>query len=530
MKARRQAARLLAGALALAAAGLRADPGVLNVRDFGAIGDGRFHSVEEWRGTERDRAVARALGDIPLGRRWSVDEAAFDLAKGSLPAGGGTIRFPAGVYLATGDSWRILRDHVTLAGEGAERSILETGPGVEEGLVLSGYRHVGWSGTHPISAADGARGTTRLRLTGGDEPGWAKPGTLVFVRDGANRFDQDYGEFNEVARSLGGGLIELTTPLARDYRPGSGNSGSTLRSAFALPRVGSAAEAQFGEGPREFLPSAGDEVTVAGNLLRVLSAGAGGRVRLENPGRGNDPAGTVLAAGAPVMKARGLVVLSATTRDFACSGLTIRGRRKALDLSNSFASTFTRCVIERIPGEAPVRGGIVIDGDGGRFARFTDCTIRAEPACGMQFARSFGDVAFDRCRFMDANVVFSEFCFNASVTDCAFEVRGGPMLRQVIIAGHSCDSIRISGNSIRASAVASVFDGVTDIQSFTHSPEGGIVLTGNSVEVAPGIAVFSFGKRTGVTLADTTVNGRRIASGPGAPGDLDGAFGPGGKL
>ena len=195
---------------------------ILNIRDFGAAGDGQFHSVAGWRDATHRGAFEKMAPVSPALREWSVDEAAFALAKRALPPEGGTIYFPLGTYLATADSWRILRDNVRLLGDGAERTTLMTGARVQECLVLSGYRHIGWSRTYPMGYDDGNVGTLELHLQEPVEEGDLAGRELVFIRDGANRFDQDYGEFNEVAR-VDGGEIELVHPLARDYRLSSAN-------------------------------------------------------------------------------------------------------------------------------------------------------------------------------------------------------------------------------------------------------------------------------------------------------------------
>jgi hypothetical protein len=488
---------------------------LLNIRDFGAVGDGRYHAAGEWSDPSRRRDFERLAGESPSVSVWSQDEAAFELAKRSLPPAGGTIYFPAGTYVATADSWRILRDHVRLLGDGPGRSVLTTGPRVAECLVLSGYRHVGWSRAYPFHADDGSAGTLQIRLSEPEETRRFPEGALVFVRDGANRFDQDYGEFNEVAHA-GQGVVELTHPLARDYRLASVNWAGRTVTPFVMPAVGSPVDVVLSRETGFFLPDRGEALSVSGQSLRVGAVGRDGHLQLVNEGRGNLPPGARVDSGAPVAKERGLILLSASTRDFRCEGMTILGRRKALDISNSYSSAFVDCSIERRPDGARVNGGIVIDGDGGRFATFTRCTIRAAPPVGTQFARSFGDVAFSECRFVDCDAAFTEFCFNGSVAHSSFEVAGAPRFRDVIILGSSCGNIRIEGNTIMARSVDSVFDAQTDIKSFRHRGDGDFVVSDNRVETEDVGTVFMLDSRVPVTLERNEVSGnfRRLGSAP----------------
>jgi hypothetical protein len=488
---------------------------ILNIRDFGAAGDGRFHSVVGWRDSAHRRAFEKLAPSSPALGEWSVDEAAFSLAKRALPPEGGTIYFPSGTYLATADSWRILRDNVRLLGDGADRSILMTGTKVQECLVLSGYRHIGWSRTYPIGDDDGNAGTLELHLKEPAKEGGIAGHGLVFIRDGANRFDQDYGEFNEVTR-VNAGEIELVHPLARDYRLSAANWAGRVEAPFDIPAPESSVEVTFSRDAGCFIPPPGESVTIGGHSFRVDSVGHDGRARLANADRAKAALGGHVEAGSVVAKERGLVVLASSTRGFRCERLTIRGRRKALDVSNSYESAFTDCTIERKPDGARVSGGIVIDGDDGRFATFSRCVIQAEPPCGMQFARSFGDVTFNECHFVNADAAFTEFSFNCSVVDSTFEMSGRPRFKDVVIVGWSCGDIRLVRDTIRARGVDAVFDARSDIQSARHRSEGEMLIADCTVEAEDTGTVFLLDSRAPVKLSGNSVTGNFSRRGDGS--------------
>ncbi len=501
--------RLAAAALALVSGGASAVPAghavsrhvdsapvvVLNVRDFGAIGDGRVHRVSEWIEQRRFgslRALRRAYPFVD-DARWSIDEVAFELAKRALPPEGGTIHFPAGHYVTGRHSWRIWRDHVRLTGEGADRTLLSTAPEIEDGLSLAPYRHIGWkegaSDEYAFTAGSGQRGTSEMKLRLASAAADFSPGELVFIRNGANRFDQDYGEFNVVAGAEPDGTLRFEHPFGRDYTLAKVNWAGEVAEDFALPRPRGTVRIALRRGEGFFVPPRGAVVSIGENLFRVEQQ-KGAEIRLANLGRANEPRGTLIRAGAKVAKSRSVIKLTRSTRNFRAEGLQVIGRRKAVSISNSYDVSFADCTFVRDLRDGAFRGGLTLDGDGGRFARFERCTFIATPAIGMQMARSFGGIVFSGCTFKNTNVAFTEFNFDAEVSNCTFEVQGTRALGHVIIAGKSCGDLRFFNNRITASGVTAIFDTVMDIHSQKHGSEGDVIVRDNTITVSPGVRVW----------------------------------------
>ncbi len=484
----------------------------VNLRTFGAIGDGQPHPVSEWIAAGKYKNLRTLQRDYPFvdSLEWSADEAAFQRALRELPPEGGTVRIPPGRYIATTYGWRIGRDHVRLVGAGMRDTVLSTGPQLGEGLVLAPYRHVGWlqGADHecPFAPDSGTSGSDRIRLR---EPARAadfQPGELVFIRNGACRFDQDYGEFNEIAATTPDGDLVLSHPLARDYTLAALNWAGETAEPFELPKPGRsvAVRLRTGEGYFE-LPKSG-VVTVGDAFLEIVRR-EGDTVGFRNPGRANPAPGTLLPAGTKIGRSRSVIKLTRTTRDFHAQGLRIVGRRKALNLSNSYQSTFVDCDFVRQP-DATVQGGLTIDGDGGRFAEFRRCTIRGSVPCGMQFARSFGNVTFTDCTFAGTNVVFSEFCFAGVVERCALAVPA--VLGRAVIVGRSCGDLRIEDNQIVISGGAlTVFDAPCDIQSHKHDAPGRLVLRNNRITApaSPRSRVFLLRSDRPADISGNTLNG-----------------------
>jgi hypothetical protein len=482
----------------------------VNVRDFGAIGDGRVHRVSEWLQSGRFFELRTLQLKYPFvdSLNWTIDEVAFVLAKQSLPARGGTIYFPAGHYVSGQYPWRIWRDHIRLQGDGCDQSILSTDANIADGLVVSPYRHAGWvegaSREFPFAATSGAAGEdgVQLRL-----PEWAQafsPGELVFIRDGANRYDQDYGEFNEVAGADASGRLRFKYPLARDYTLALLNWAGEVAKDFAMPARGMSTIVAVRTGEGFFSPDVRGTVTIGDNIFCVDRIGVG-TLSLANCGRANAPRGTVILAGTKIGKSRSVLKLTRTARDFHCENLQIIGHRKALNLSNTYDATFLNCRFVRDLRAGGFTGGLTIDGDGGRFARFEKCRIEALPAVGMQFARSFGNVTFSECQFLDTNVAFTEFNFECEVAHCTFEVTGDANLKNVIVAGISCGGLRFTDNQIRATHVTSIFDTVSDIHSQKHAGEGGVTIAGNVIQTDRPEHIFPQPQAKRFAIADNQV-------------------------
>jgi hypothetical protein len=483
---------------------------VVNVRDLGAIGDGTVHFVSDWvkAGRFSNLRAIQKLYPFVDNTSWTIDEVAFERAKLALPPAGGTIHFPSGHYLAGRHGWRVWRDNVRLLGDGPEQTILATAPNGDEGLVLSPYRHIGWlegaGREYLYTSESGGRGDDGIQLTKAEWAREFKPGERVFIRNGANRFDQDYGEFNEIAAIRADGRLQFKFPFARDYRLARFNWATEVARDFKLPREGGAVSVEIKTGEGYFLPAVGEAVTVDQAILRVEKTGRD-TLRLSNPGRGNPPRGTLVHAGTKIGKSRALIKVTRTSQNFRCEHLQIVGHRKTLNLSNSYDSAFVDCTFRRDSRAGNSNGGLTIDGDGGRFARFEHCTVIAQPAAGMQFARSFGGVVFSECHFVDANVAFTEFSFDCAVTGCTFEVKGSPGLPNVIVAGVSCGDLRFIDNQIRAQGVKTIFDTYSDIHSQKHGSEGGVIVRRNTIATQKGVRVFTFPEAGSVTLENNQV-------------------------
>ncbi|HEX2101653.1 MAG TPA: hypothetical protein VHF69_13355, partial [Candidatus Synoicihabitans sp.] len=274
----------------------------IDLRECGAIGDGTVHlAADVWVGRGRKFKSFEALvREYPFvkSRAWTVDEIAWRVALDALPSEGGTIRVPAGHYVARAGSWVVGRDHVRLLGAGADRTIFSTATVVDRSFELAGYRHVGWQAaaaqSYPFTDDSGARGDRSVTLR---EAAWTqewKVGELVFIRSGACRFDQDFGEMNEVAGVEADGRLIFRHPLARSYLSDNLAWAGETAEPWTIPAIGATGWLSLARGDRLYLPARYDAVTIDGALFQAVAVD-GARVELRNAGRGNPPPGTPIA-------------------------------------------------------------------------------------------------------------------------------------------------------------------------------------------------------------------------------------------
>jgi hypothetical protein len=134
----------------------------------------------------------------------------------------------------------------------------------------------------------------------------------------------------------------------------------------------------------------------------------------------------------------------------------------------------------------------------------------------MQFARSFGDVTFNQCHFVNADAAFTEFSFNCSVVDSTFDMSGSPRFKDVVIVGWSCGSVRLMRDTIRARGVDAVFDARSDIQSARHRSEGEMLIADCTVVAEDTGAVFLLDARAPVKISGNSVTGNFRKRGDGS--------------
>jgi hypothetical protein len=394
----------------------------LNLRQLGAIGDNQPHPVREWIAQKKYKNLRDIQRDYPFvtSLDWSIDETVFQRALRDLPPEGGTIRIPAGRYVATAYGWRIDRNNVRLSGAGMRDTMLSAGPKLDAGLVLAPAAGEGWElgvdKEYPFAPDTGTAGSYTLRLREPARAAELKPGDLVFIRSGAARFAQDCGEFNEIVGTTPTGDLLLKHPLSRDCTLAALVAAGETAEALTIPKPGKTLTVSLRTGEGFAPPPSTGAFTVGESLFEIVRSSATS-VTLRNPGRGNPVPGTVLPAGTKIAQSRAVIRVTRTTRSFTASGLRVFGHRTALDISNSYETSFTDCDFVRQPLAAAPEGPI-LGACGGRFAAFLRCAFRTQQPSPTRIARSFGDIAFTGCTFVGTSIALSDFSFAVALTDC----------------------------------------------------------------------------------------------------------------
>jgi len=451
--------------------------GALNIRWFGAKGDGLNNDVPAW-----------------------------DRAKAALPPEGGTIYFPKGKYMSDATGWRVYRSNLHIKGDGMDATYLITPePSNAFGLQLAPYRDAGWSlnpATLYTYMDTAAVGQGYIRLKPGQDKTLLKRHTVLFFNAGANYYDQFYGEF-QVIDTLIGDKLFFRYNFARDYTAARSSWNGMLLAPFTPPAVNSTAVAEI-QSP----PAMNNNVAISlGNDLYQVTAVSGNNVTLRNLGKGN---GTeIIPAGTKVYKARAIYLTPSTAYNTTVEDLTIDGHRNGLVVSNSVKSYFNR--IRLVSHKGLTSEGLWLDGDGGRDMFLNNSEVYSDGVRNSQMARSFGDIKFKTTKFWQSTLDFSEFNYNFDVEDCDIHLHkiNNITLNSAINVGTSTTNGRIFKNRISASDASNVI-AASDIQGFKASSRAAMVISNNIIyadRCTNGISVYTSGT---VAIEDNTIIGNIV--------------------
>jgi hypothetical protein len=451
--------------------------GALNIRWFGAKGDG-------------------VTNDIP----------AWDLAKAALPAGGGTIYFPRGRYMSDAVGWRVFRSNVYMKGDGIDATFLLTPrPSSAYGLQLARYRDGGWSlnpATLYTYMDTAAVGQGYIRLKPGQDKTLLKKDMVLFFNGGANYYDQFYGEFNVIDTLIGDQLF-FKYNFARDYTAARSSWNGTLTAPFTPPAINASAIAQIESPP----PMNANQAISLGNDLYQVTASSGNNVTLRNLGKGNGTA--VIPAGTRVYKARAIYLTPSTVYNIIVEDMSIDGQRNGLVVSNSVKSYFNRIRLTSRKGVIP--GGLWLDGDGGRDMILDNSEIYSDGVRNSQMARSFGDIKFKNTKFFQSTVDFSEFNYNFDVEDCDIHLHkiDAEPLGYAISVGTSTTNGRIFKNRISISDATSVIT-ANDIQGYRASSRSAMVISNNIIYADRCVSGISLHTAGTLAIEDNTIIGNIV--------------------
>ena len=374
---------------------------------FGAVGDGTYDPVT-WEvvgdsytpSYHAYRKAATAVGDsgrVHFGPGVFIMADAEDTVLRRFGRGKTPKRNTAAIsfFTAFDDGTADTYDYLEVTGEGMGVTHWVSPRESIAGVAFAPYRSRGWLDTageldrQATFAEQLPAGATELPLRTPALAARFTPGDRIFIRQGANVWDQDKGQFN-VVKEIRGKVIVLAYPLRTAFGPDDRSAAGTV-DEFVQPGEGQITTVAYRPMPgteRKPLGGADGTVTLGDDLYEVVRKNGGNSYTIRNvPGQGNRPPGSRIPAGALAMKSRVVFPVRATTRGASLAAGTCIGGQNGWRLSN-YMDCSAREVEMLHRGSS--RGGLAIDGDGGlNFAMYNCSTrVRAGEFEGAQIARS----------------------------------------------------------------------------------------------------------------------------------------------
>lgn len=266
-------------------------------------------------------------------------------------------------------------------------------------------------------------------------------GGLYYISNGANYYDQGYGQMIEVT-AVRGTKIYLKRPLLREYTLRNRLYYGSITNEFSIPKVG---ETVVLDGVS--LPDrSGMFYDISGNIFMIKkSIVKGKQVEFLNIGRGNQEAGAVIPADAKVTDG-GFMFKIEKTSGAVFKGFTLIAppdRTVRLWRSdNSYETTMedVRIVVTKDSPKDQNLATFFLDAAyGGKYIR---CEFNSVNLYSSQISRGSARNKFTECEFNNVRLDLSEFCVANGFFDCDFnftQVDGSNSSTAFIILGDTTD-------------------------------------------------------------------------------------------
>lgn len=476
----------------------------LDIRQYGAVGDGIFHTVEEWLiGGTLDKGyanLAEIQADYPFVDSLSknVNWAAFQYVKGMYPNMQEelTLYFPRGTYVFDKQGpLDLQRSNIRLYGDGyRETHVICISPDNSDGLKLNSTGK--GSGQYYLSdridmydLSEDTLGKSYLTLLDSTKASEYYPGQLVMIRYGASYFAQDYGEFNKV-RKIEGNKIYFEKLVARNYLPDTSPyhpTAALVNDLHVIPGVNSTFTAEITNGP----PAHEYSVTIDKYNFEIIEKN-GNIYTLRNGW--NIPEMTIPAP-SKLYKCYGICRMYEDTggsqgtglqivENIIIEGMSFSGSHNALVADNVYNVTLKDCHFYRDVNLGNTPTGLVWQMDFSRDIKVLNCKFEDADYKGSQISRSTGDVVFYNCEFVQCSPLFTEFNFDCSVINCHIEIKLDPDETNALVAGvgvgGSCNNMLVIGNKMKLHNVAKGI-GSEDIQTYPQNTNNGNVYSDNMI-------------------------------------------------
>ena len=290
------------------------------------------------------------------------------------------------------------------------------------GVSLGVYRSGGWRDASGDLASQGTfqsivrPGQKWLEMKSPEMAAVFTPGMVTFTRNGANKFDQDLGQFN-IPVLVQGSIVIFKYPFQRDLSLYAASHFGGL-SAFTMPAEGATVQVTYTASDTSRLGGNDQTFSYYNNLFEVVSEDGGGLFTIRNvAGKENDPAGTqfpdTATSGIGPMKSRTIFPCDSTIQGAQIEDMTVVGFRDAWVTSN-----FVNCSARNVElkhGMDETGGGLTMNADGGFNFLMENCYTHAKPGsfAGSQFARSLTNFHSRGSRWVNVKhsvIEFAEGC------------------------------------------------------------------------------------------------------------------------
>lgn len=463
-----------------------------SVKDFGAIGDGTFHPISEWIESGKFASLEEIQKHYPKAESLeldSIDDMAWELAKSQTPDHVPiSIFFPTGKYIKQKSAWDIGRSNIHVFSDGLGAVTLDVAPFNKidgaYGLTMNGNKVGVWTRTpwQQIDLFDlsyPTQGRDYLDLL--DESNASKyfKGMIVFVRYGANYYNQDYGEHNRVTR-IDGKCIYFERKFSRNYSEKTAPWRGKLLKEFTIEHPQRTFEVEV-----DVLPRNQNVLTIGSYSFELINV-QGTTATLRNVY--GYKIGTKVLKDTPVFKGYGIMNMYNSNglnngdvrENISMYGIISKGIRKGLVCDVAYNVSFKNCHFIRNTEGYQVGGGLSFEIDMSTKVSFVGCKFTAVQHQGSQISRSSGDIFFRYCTFDNAAPNFTEFNHNCEVVNSVISIKSGNRTHNDtgVGIGTSCTNIRVVGNTLY---LENVHAGInhSDIQYFPHAANDGNIIVKN---------------------------------------------------
>lgn len=313
------------------------------------------------------------------------------------------------------------------------------------------------------------------------DPSWSANfaiGDIIFIKNGANYYNQAYGEQNEITR-ISGARLYLKNPLSKEMSTGFTQYYGITNTDFIQPAVGSTVTVTGTNMP--YSSEIGLAVSIGENIYIVQNGSTATSSILLNAGRGSADPGTIIPSGSRISTSR-ILYKSTRSRNITIENLTLLSSPyntvRLLRTDNSYGTTIRDTGILIHPLTPSINNVAIWFTDNACDNLFERVDFTSNYLFSSQISTSATRSKYINCKFSNAVIEPSEFATDCRFIDCDFyynraadETNVSTPSYNPISIGNTCSNISFIGGTIRVTSESTLnpFKGIFysgDIQGF----------------------------------------------------------------